>query len=322
MAHKKQPPLVQPPKIVDLIPAWQHMLRGQQLVESTVVNYGRIMTRFAHWLDPDDAAPGDIVTDLIEQYRGDLAALGQKPKTISLALSAIRRFCRWCVLTRRLGSDPTEGIEWPKLGHHVPRALSPQEMDSLFMAIAAPRANDKKNVRLWRRNRRLVFLLLFAALRISEAAALDWSHVDLEAGVLTVYDGKGGKDRVVPLADALQAELECVPPAERQGAVCGQKYGDPVGPKGLAHFFERDLPAQGVTGVSAHRLRHSGATEMRKGGADLMDIQQILGHSSLDTTRIYMGPDPEKLRSAVNRIPSQPRAARGRHQSPALRLVK
>lgn len=300
-------------RILDCLEAFGQSLIGQ-MERLTIENYVRIMTRFAHWLDPDDAEVSDLHTDLVDAYRIALVARGLKPKTVSLELSAIRRFCRWCVAQRLLLTDPTLPIVWPKMPHTLPRALSSRELDALHAALIAPCKQDAKSVRLWARNRRAIYVMLYAGLRIAEAAALDWGAVDFHARTLTVYDGKGGKDRSVPLHPVLMAELERVPPDARYGAVCGQKYGEPVGPKGLGHVFERWLPQQGVDGISAHRLRHTCATLMRRYGADLLDIQQILGHESLSTTQRYLGADPEQLRRAIDRLPAP-------NDKPVLRLV-
>ncbi len=147
--------------------------------------------------------------------------------------------------------------------------------------------------------------MLYAGLRLAEAAALLWRDVDLHAGLLVVQEGKGGKARVLPLHPTLQAELhQAAGRAEPGAAVAGKRDGTPLEPKALAHIFDRWLPVQGVKGISAHRLRHTFATEMLKAGVALPDIQEALGHADISTTRIYLRVDIARVRVAVGRLPA------------------
>ena len=138
----------------------------------------------------------------------------------------------------------------------------------------------------WCRNRRAIFLMLFAGLRISEAAALRWRDVDLEGRYLVVRDGKGGKDRSVPLHPILLAELNKAPAHRPNWAVAGKADGSCMTVKSMAHIFERWLPERGLT-ISAHQLCHSFATELLRKRADIREIQELLGHNSSRTTEIY-----------------------------------
>jgi len=186
----------------------------------------------------------------------------------------------------------------------VPRALSSDELAQLHQALATPPEGDAKAIRLFWRNRRIIYIMLYAGLRILEASRLDWSDIDLASSPprLIVSCGKGGVGRSIPLHSALIAELERVPAADRQGAVCGTKGGAPITEKSLAHIMERWLPARGFR-CSAHQLRHSFASLMHSGGADAVSIQRGLGHVNLSTTARYIGPNPARLRAAIELIP-------------------
>jgi len=146
--------------------------------------------------------------------------------------------------------------------------------------------------------------MLFGGLRISEAAALRWRDVDLEGRYLVVRDGKGGKDRSVPLHPILLAELAAEPPHRPNWAVAGKVDGSGMAVKSMAHIFERWLPALGLA-ISAHQLRHSFATELLRKRADIREIQELLGHESLETTQRYLALDPERLRAAVELLPDE-----------------
>lgn len=290
-------------RIVDTLAMYAEGLKGQGMQDSTVASYGATLRQVALWLDPDDAEVTDLCAPLIGQYQGALAARTLKPRTIGLHLTVIRSYCRWCQAQGLRADDPTLGLVWPRVPRNRPRALTAQQLRQLHDALALePRYADPKTTRNYWRNRRGIYILLYAGLRIKELSQLAWDHIDMERGVLTVVDGKGGKDRVVPLARPLWDELARVPLDERRGAVCGRKNGQHVQEKSLAHLFERWLPARGLD-ISAHQLRHSCATLMRQYGADLRDIQEVLGHESLETTQVYLGVDPEDLRDAINALP-------------------
>lgn len=159
----------------------------------------------------------------------------------------------------------------------------------------------------WRRERdvRTILLMLYAGLRLSEAANLRWRNVDLGRGMIRVVDGaKGGRSRAVAAHERLMAAFQRVPGEERRAdyAVVGRPDGAPMKPKALAHLFERWLAD--TIRISAHQLRHSFATQMLWHGADIRHIQELLGHASLDTTRRYLRLDTDRLRESVDRIPS------------------
>jgi site-specific recombinase XerD len=119
-----------------------------------------------------------------------------------------------------------------------------------------------------------------------------------------VRDGKGGKDRSVPLHAILLAELAAAPPHRPNWAVAGKADGSGMTVKSMAHIFERWLPERGLA-ISAHQLRHSFATELLRKRADIREIQELLGHESLETTQRYLALDPERLRAAVELLPDE-----------------
>jgi integrase/recombinase XerD len=160
---------------------------------------------------------------------------------------------------------------------------------------------------IWLRNRCFIFLMLFGGLRISEAAAILWKYVDLETETLAIVDGKGGKDRVIPLHSVLLGELR-IAAAERGAkpsqAIAGKRDGAPLISKSAGHIFELWLPRETGLRFGSHRLRHSFATELLRNGADLREIQQLLGHKDPAPTAIYTLVVVEHLRPAVAKLPS------------------
>lgn len=306
-------------RILDVLPQFADDCPTMRIGPATTRRYVRSLACFARWLDPDDATIDDVVTPLIIAYQAELNRRELAPRTIRCELSAIRAFCRWCIRRRKRTDDPTLGVDWPRIPKSRPRALLVEELRHLVDTLLNP--PKRRGLSAWQfaRNRRCIELMMYAALRLSEAAALAWEDIDLALGVLWVRDGKGGKDRAVPIHRGLASTLARVPAAERRGPVLPTRTGKHMGDKTIAHIFARWLPSIGVEGITAHRLRHTCATLMRRYGADVKDIKEILGHESLQTTDIYLGPDPERLREAVDVLPDLAELAT--RPRPALAIV-
>lgn len=306
-------------RILDALPQFAAEEQGARIGPQTMQRYLRILRAFAVWLD-DDAAVLDIAADLVRRYQGELAAAGRAPRTIRLTLSAIRAFCRWAIRAQLRADDPTLAVVWPKIPKTRPRPLAARVLAQLADVLEAPRTGRGRSAWQWQRNVRCITLMLYGGLRLGDACRLDWDHVDLDDGLLYLEQGKGRKDRVVPIHARLDAVLRRVPPAEQRGPVVGSRGGAFASEKTLAHIFERWLPQLGVTGVKAHRLRHTCATELRRHGADLKAIQAVLGHESLATTELYLGDDPEELRAAIDRLPGI--REMGRRPAPPFRVIR
>lgn len=286
--------------VLQLLPAYRSALVARGYRPRGIQKYVEQLRAFVRFAGDEVRAEG-ISTALITRYQEHLAARCSAG-TVGNALTVLRSFCRWTLTQGLRSDDPTLTVVWPRLRKPAPRALSQAELRRLLKAIEEPDALTEAQCWLWGRNRRAVLLMLFAGLRISEAAALRWREIDLEAGVLLVIDGKGGKDRSVPIHPTLRVELERVAPTRPTWAVVGRRDHQVLTPKSLAHLFERWLPALGVQ-ISAHRLRHSFATELLRNGADLRAIQELLGHSSLETTQRYLMLGSRQLREAIDRLP-------------------
>lgn len=262
------------------------------------------MRYFIVWLGPQ-ATMDDITTDTIRQYQEERSKVCSAA-TVSNTLSVIRSFCTWAMKRQFRADDPTVNLDWPRKRVPAPRTLKFAELRALMLAIThEPAGLHPARLKTWRRNRRAVLLMLFAGLRISEVAVVQWRDVDLEAGTLWVRDGKNGKDRNLPLHEVLLYELALIPDDERlpdNGIVCNRD-GSPQSRKSVDHVFRRWLPSLGIH-ISAHRLRHSFATEMLRHGADLMAIKDLLGHANLSTTQVYLSVDTTHKRTAVDKLPS------------------
>jgi site-specific recombinase XerD len=288
------------PTIEELLPDYRAHLVARGHRKQGVARYMDQLKAFVRFVGKETTVT-EITAKVIRRYQATMAEQCGAG-TVGNALTAIRSFCRWCLLEELRTDDPTLQIVWPRLRKPAPRALRRAELRFIFEVITEPAGLRKEQAFIWRRNRRAIYLMLFGGLRLSEAAALRWRDIDLDAQELLVIDGKGGKDRVVPLHPALTEELRRVRNPKPMWAVVGQRDGKPLNYKSLAHIFERWLANLGLR-ISAHRLRHSFATELLRHGADIRAIQDLMGHTSLETTQRYLALNNEQLRGAVDKLP-------------------
>lgn len=288
--------------LFETVPAFQATLTARGNRPRGVQKYGEVLVNFLRWL-PAGTRIENVDTATIQRYAEERAATCS-PATVGNLLTVIRTWCRWCQRRGLRTDDPTVGIEWPRRRRTVPRALPRTELRRLMEAIQTPPHLTERTAWIWERNRRVIFLALYAGLRISEVAALEWRDIDLADGTILVREGKYGRDRMLPLHTALRAELERMRAEERQPyhAVAGQRDGSHITYKSMGHVFERWLRERGIT-ASAHQFRHSFATQMLRNGANLKVIQELLGHESLETTQRYLFVEVDQKQAAVDVLP-------------------
>ena len=268
------------------------------------------ITRFVRWMDAD-ATMQDVTDFAIRRYQETMAHLSAS--TIGNMLSTIRGLCKWAKREKLIAEDPTIDVEWPTRHWTIPKPLKPAQLRELMAGMRPPEQYPSGGPLRWQRNVLAIHLMLFAGLRISEASNLRWAEIDFDDGLLMVIDGKGGKDRIVPLHSKLRLELEKPPPSERTGPILKKlekvegewRYSSNAYPiKSIDNTFRRWLPKHTGIDCSAHMLRHTFATQMLRHGADLRSIQVLLGHESLETTMRYILVDPEQTRAAVDCMPA------------------
>ena len=291
------------PQLDTLIEPYLDHLHSLNRRASGVRRYSDQVRAFVTFLGPNAVAE-QMTTRMITRYRVEMARRRCNGGTIGNALTAIRSFCRWLIQEGLLDHDPTLAVEWPQRDDPIVRSLSKEELHQLFVAITEPEGLDAAQQFIWWRNRRVILLMLYAGLRISEVSALLWHDVYLDEGVLVVQQGKGGRRRELPIHAALAAELRMVTVRRRTWPVAGTIENQPLSPKSMAHIFERWLAGKGVD-MSAHMLRRTFATQLLRHGTTLRDIQQLLGHRSLKTTAAYLGTDPKHLEEGLSKLPSR-----------------
>ncbi len=234
-------------------------------------------------------AVGDATVEELERWLAAMRADGLAPSTVARRVSAVRSYFRHLILIGTRGEDnPAAGLQLPRRGRRLPRALSPAETERLIEAAdgTTPRT---------RRDRALVELLYGAGLRVSEAVGLDRSAVDVEERIVRVL-GKGGKERLVPLgrpaAEAVRRYLALGRPhldRRYRPELFLNARGGPLTRAGAFLILRRLAEKAGLepARVHPHLLRHSFATHLLEGGADLRSVQEMLGHADLGTTERY-----------------------------------
>ena len=318
-------------------PALERFLRGlaaRDASPNTQRSYATAVGAYLRWLDERHV---DWRRPPRAELRAYLAELtdGHARSSVAQRLAAIRSFHRWAARTELAPGDPWGAIATPRLPRRLPRVLEVDQIERLLAVIdedlaAAGTASDARaqtSLALALRDRALVETAYAAGLRISELAAAQLGLLDLRRGEVRVY-GKGRKERIGllgrPARSAIAAYLEDGRPvllARRPAAAAGEPpaelflnhRGQPLGVRGLRYRLDLLCRRAGLPdGVSPHTLRHSFATHLLDGGADLRVVQELLGHESLATTQVYTHVSPTRLRSAY--LDAHPRA---RRQPPA-----
>jgi integrase/recombinase XerD len=231
-----------------------------------------------------------------------LAARGLSPRSQARALAAVRGFLRFLAQRGVLRDDPTRKLRIRRPPSHLPHALGATEVGAL---LAGPSGSERHG----ERDRALLELLYACGLRVSELVGLRGSQLNLEAGFVTVL-GKGGKERVVPLGRPARTAIEAYLAGERGRLLRGRPSpyvflgprGRPLSRQAVWKLVRRRALAAGIgRRVSPHTLRHTFATHLLGGGADLRIVQTLLGHADIGTTQIYTHVAPERLRTVHRR---------------------
>ncbi|MEO8560758.1 MAG: site-specific tyrosine recombinase XerD [bacterium] len=264
----------------------------------TIEAYERDLARFAEYADVKGiAAPLDITARMLREYVYHLKDLGLAPASIRRNVSAVRTYFRFLTGDGIVVRDPSERLETPKKWRTLPDVLSVEEVQRL---LAAPTLDDT----LVFRDRALLELAYGAGLRVSEWISLGVRDLMLEEGLVRVF-GKGSKERLVPIGRSaigavaiyireLRPRLE---KGEGKGILFLNARGRPLTRMGAWKILRGYVDRAGIEKhVSPHTLRHSFATHLLEGGADLRAVQEMLGHVDIATTQIYTHVDREYLR--------------------------
>jgi integrase/recombinase XerC len=282
-------------------------LRRRGMAEKTRRAYGIDLGQFALWCTTQDLEPRDVASRDLRRYAAVLSSREAVAATIARKLAALRSFYRTLREHGHVTQNPADLIPSPKRPRSLPHVLRPDELAALLDRIPA-------STPLELRDRALLEIAYACGLRAEELVNLDVSSIAFDAEELRV-EGKGSKTRFVPVGEpalrALTRYLERGRPALAAGdgddALFLSKSGRRLSTSDVRRrlrVWARHAAVQG--GISPHTLRHSFATHLLEGGADLRAIQDLLGHASISTTQIYTQVESARLKSAYAR--SHPRA--------------
>lgn len=286
--------------LLDGYNAWLMLERG--LSPNTRAAYGADAARLVQWLAEQGSSPQQADTDMLHAFVAELHDLGIAPRSQARIISGIKSLYRYMRLEHLIKTNPSLLLDAPRTGHHLPEVLSVQEIDAMLAAID-PAAQHAV------RNRAIIEVLFSCGLRVSELVTLEISRINLQQGFLTVT-GKGSKERMVPLSPSAIYEIEqwmqertrYPVKAGHEGYLFLNRSGRAL-TRVMVFYIVRDLAATaGIRKtISPHTLRHSFATALLEGGANLRAIQQMLGHESIATTEIYLHLDNTRLRDEILR---------------------
>jgi site-specific recombinase XerD len=274
-------------------------LRGRGAAERTRRAYGVDLGEFIEWVKTRGLSPGEVRHRDVRRHGSRLSAEGAAPATVARKLAAVRGLFDYLVRTQQIGQNPADLVSSPKRKQKLPRVLGAEQVRSLLEKIPA-------RTPLELRDRAMLELTYSCGLRCGELISLDAAALDFEAEQLRVI-GKGAKERLLPVGEPAQQAVRrylergrhalAANPGEQ--ALFLSKSGRRLSSSDVTRrlsLWVREAALSG--GVSPHSLRHSFATHLLEGGADLRTIQELLGHASISTTQIYTRVDAARLRDA------------------------
>lgn len=296
-----------------LKPSWGRALAGfdaalvrHGMADKTRRAYGMDLGQLAAWASGHDLGPEQLDHRTLRRYAGVLSERGASKTTVARKLAAIRAFFRELLRTGAVSANPADLVASPRKDSHLPTVLKQAEVGELLERMPG-------STPLELRDRAIFDLCYSAGLRAEELVNLDVASLDPDAEELRV-EGKGGRTRIVPAGEpawrALEAYLARSRPAleaEPDPALFLSKSGRRLSTSDIRRRLALAVRRAAVqAGVSPHTLRHSFATHLLEGGADLRSIQELLGHASISTTQTYTRVESRRLKLAYAR--AHPRA--------------
>lgn len=282
-----------------------------RVASSTRAVYERDMRAVVAWFQAAGVtSPAMVTRRQLRSYLSDLHAAGYARRTTARKASVIRRYFAWACRTERLSTDPSAALSAPRGSATLPRVLGAAELDNLFDGSATSDVLAEAEPEIELRDRAIVELLYGSGLRVSELCGLRREDLAGIPDTITVW-GKGAKQRRVPVSEAAVAALsewlargrsEMATEATPDDAVFLNRRGKAMSPRDV----RRSLDRRSLSPTHPHALRHTFATHLLDGGADLRSVQELLGHADLATTQIYTRVSKERMRE-VHRA-THPRA--------------
>lgn len=267
---------------------------------NTIEAYVHDLDYLINFIKGEGLVIADVRLSHLETFAATIHEFGVSATSQARILCGVRSFFRFLVLDGVLADDPAELLESPAVGEHLPEVLTTEEVDRMEASIDLSKWEGQ-------RNRAIIEVLFSCGLRVSELVNLRFSDVSLNDKFLRIV-GKGSKERLVPISDAALREIQLwlfdrnlmkVKPGEQEYVFLNRR-GAHLTRTMILIMIKRTAEEAGITKtVSPHTLRHSFATALLKGGANLRAIQEMLGHENIKTTQIYTHIDITTLRDEI-----------------------
>lgn len=278
----------------------RYMKLERNYSENTLDAYMSDLQKLLDYVGSEGLQILDVKLDDLRNFVAALVDIGISARSQSRILSGVRTFYTFLILDGYIEDDPTELLEWPKIGEHLPEVLSVEEVDRLEQACDLSKWEGQ-------RNRTIIEVLFSCGLRVSELINLRLSDLFLSEKFIRVM-GKGKKERLVPISESAVKELQYwfmdrnlmkIKPGEEDFVFLNRRGGH-LTRMMIFTIVRRLAEAAGIEKtISPHTLRHSFATALLEGGANLRAIQDMLGHERISTTQIYTHIDMHTLREEI-----------------------
>lgn len=280
---------------------YQYLRLERSFSENTLDAYKKDLDKLLRYYEEEGIDFRHVTLEQLHTFSATLMDLGISPRSISRILSGVRTFYKFLSLEHEIENDPCELLESPARGEHLPDVLTVEEIDQLIAAIDMTKPEGQ-------RDRAILETLYSCGLRVSELCGLRISNLYLDEGFIRVH-GKGKKERLVPISDTAIMELKMwftdrdqlhIKPGHEDYVFVSCRRGTALSRITIFHIIKVLCEATGIrTTVSPHTFRHSFATHLLEGGANLRVIQELLGHENIDTTEIYLNIDRHHLRQQI-----------------------
>ena len=278
----------------------QYLKLEKSLSKNTLDAYMTDLDKLLNFLQSENIEISDVCLDDLERFSAGLHDIGIHPRSQARIISGIKSFFHFLIMADYLEADPSELLEGPKIGLKLPEVLTVEEIDSIIAAIDLSKNEGQ-------RNRAILETLYSCGLRVSELTNLKLSDLYFDEGFIKV-EGKGSKQRLVPISPRAIKEIKLYFTDRNRGKIKKEyedyvflaRWGKNISRIMVFHLIKELAQTAGITkNISPHTFRHSFATHLLEGGANLRAIQCMLGHESIATTEIYTHIDRQFLRKEI-----------------------
>ncbi len=277
-----------------------YLLLEKGLADNTLISYREDVKKYLRFLEGQSLTPVDTTPDILQSFLAGLHDLNIASTTQARIISGLKSFFKFLKMEGYIEENPTLLLQAPRMGRHLPDVLTISEIDEMISCIDMSTPEGQ-------RNRAIIEILYGCGLRVSELVNLDMSHVYLDEQYVIVR-GKGSKERMVPMSDVSVDEIRSYLPERakldikpgEENILFLNRRGRRLSRVMVFYIIKNLCELAGIRKtISPHTLRHSFASHLLEGGANLRAIQQMLGHESIATTEIYLHIDRHALRQEI-----------------------